>query len=148
MAVGEPERRAAPTRLLAGRDASSRRVEFGSVPGLILEHLGSPRRRPCRSRLGNLRRQAEVSQDPLHHSRMLNQSHEAQPPAAARTRQDIELKCSPHQLGPLIRTWPGRLDAARVLVSLHRRFPTRDIDTLRRPGDSAARHAARGARTP
>ena len=39
-------------------------------------------------------------------SRLFNQGHEAQPPAAARTRQDIEPKRSPHQLGPLIRTGP------------------------------------------
>jgi integrase len=34
---------------------------------LILECLESPGRRPCRRRLGYLRRQAEVSQDSLHH---------------------------------------------------------------------------------
>jgi hypothetical protein len=54
-----------------------------------------------------------VSQDSLHHRRLFNQRHEAPPPAAARTRQDSEPKRSPQQLGPLIRTGPGPLDAAR-----------------------------------
>ena len=97
---------------------------------MILECLESPGRRPCRPRLGYLRRQAEVSQDSLHHSRLLNQGHEAQPPAAARTRQDIESKRSPHQLGPLIRTGPGRPGAARVLVALDCASHVRGIDTV------------------
>jgi hypothetical protein len=36
------------------------------------------------------------------HRCLFNERHEAQPPAAARTRQDIESKRAPHQLGPLI----------------------------------------------
>ena len=55
-------------------------IEFGTVTGLILERLESPRRRPCRPRLGYLRWQAEVSQDSLHHRRVFNQRHEAEPP--------------------------------------------------------------------
>ena len=92
MPVGEQERRDAPTPLLAGRHASPGRIEFGTVAGLILKRLMSPRRRACRPRLGCLRRQAEVSQDSLHHRRLFNQRHEAQPPATPRTRQDIESK--------------------------------------------------------
>jgi hypothetical protein len=71
-----------------------------------------------------------VSQDSLHHSGLLNQGDEAQPSPAARTRQDIEPKRSPHQLGPLIGTGPGRPGAHRVLVILRRRFRVRGIDTV------------------
>jgi hypothetical protein len=68
---------------------------------LIVEGLESPGRRPCRPRLGYLRREAEMSQDSLHDRRLFNQRHEAQPSPAARARQDLEPKRSPHQLGPL-----------------------------------------------
>jgi hypothetical protein len=37
-------------------------VDWEIITGLILERLKSPRRRPCRLRLGYLRRQDEVSQ--------------------------------------------------------------------------------------
>jgi hypothetical protein len=79
---------------------------------LILERLESPGRRPCRPRLGYLRRQAEVSQHSLHHSCLLNQGHEVQPPAAARTRQDIEPKGTSHEVSP---EWhAGSTPATRV----------------------------------
>ena len=45
-----------------------------------------------------------MSQDALHHGRVFNQRHQAQPPAAARARQDVESERPPHQLGPLIGT--------------------------------------------
>jgi hypothetical protein len=48
---------------------------------LILERLESPGRRAGRPRLRHLRRQAEVSQDSLHHGRLFNQRHQTQPPA-------------------------------------------------------------------
>ena len=63
MTVWEQERRDAPTPLLAGRDAFTRQHRIRDRHGLILERLESPRRRPCRPRLGYFRRQAEVSQD-------------------------------------------------------------------------------------
>jgi hypothetical protein len=62
------------------------------MPRLILERLESPGRRTGRPRLGYLCRQAEVSQDSLHHGRLFNQRHEAQPPAAPRARQNVEPK--------------------------------------------------------
>jgi hypothetical protein len=37
-------------------------VDWEIITGLILERLKSPRRRPCRLRLGYLRRQDEMSQ--------------------------------------------------------------------------------------
>ena len=81
-------------RYPSSRDAmpSPGSIEFGTVTGLILERLKSPRRRPCRPRLGYLRRQAGVSHDSLHHRRLFNQGHEAQPSPAARTRQDIVIE--------------------------------------------------------
>jgi len=45
------------------------------MPRLILEPLESPGRRTGRPRLGHLRRQAEGSQDSLHHGRLFNQRH-------------------------------------------------------------------------
>jgi len=130
MTVGN--RNDATHRHPSSRDAtlSAGGIEFGRVPGLILECLESPGRRPGRPRLGYLRRQAEVSHDSLHNRRLFNERHEAQPPAAARTRQDIESKRALHQLGPLIRTGPGRPAAARVLVTLHRRLRVRRLDTV------------------
>src|SRR2546422_10154686 len=73
---------------LSPRDAtpSPGGIEFGSVSGLILECLESPGRRPGGPRLGYPRRQAEVSQDSLHHRRLFNERHGAQPPAAATNR--------------------------------------------------------------
>jgi len=52
------DRNDAPRRHPSSPDETSspRRVEFGCVPGLILERLESPGRRPYRSRLGYLRR--------------------------------------------------------------------------------------------
>lgn len=41
---------------------------------------------------GYLCRQAEVSHGSLHHRRLFNERHEAQPPTAARTRRDIETR--------------------------------------------------------
>jgi hypothetical protein len=58
----------------------------------------------------------DVSQDSLDHRRLVNQRHEAQPPTAARTGQDVDAKCPAHQLGPLIHASPGGLCAARLPV--------------------------------
>ena len=68
MNVGGTETaRRADTPLRGARQPSPRRVEFESVPGLILLRLvESPGRRPRRPRLGDLGRQAEVAQDVLH----------------------------------------------------------------------------------
>jgi hypothetical protein len=74
--------RRADTPLRATRRLHHARVKFGRVPGLIFERFESPGRRTGRPRLGYLRGQAEVSQDALHHGRVFNQRHHAQPPAA------------------------------------------------------------------
>lgn len=44
---------------------------------------------PCGSQLGYVGGESEVLQDSLDHRRLFDQRHEAQPPAAARTGQDI-----------------------------------------------------------
>jgi hypothetical protein len=96
-------------------------------------------------RLGYLRRRAEVSQDSLHHRRLFNERYESQPPAAARTRQDIPSKRAPHQRGHLYA--PGRDGPAGLVFS----SPSNDECTCEAcevPARSAARHAARGASTP
>src|SRR5207247_10398325 len=83
--VGEQERRAAPTPLFADATRSPSGIEFRSVLGLILECLESPWRRPCRPRLGYLRRPAEGSPDSLHHSRLSKQGPQRHKPAPTRT---------------------------------------------------------------
>ena len=64
-------------------------VEFGSALGLILG-FDWPGWRSRWPRLGDFGGQTEVSQDALHHRRLLDQRDEPQPPVAAGTRQDIE----------------------------------------------------------
>ena len=66
-------------------------IPFETIPGLILERLESPGRR----------------RNSLHHRRLFKQRHAAQPPAAARTHQDIE---------------PSRFAASTA----HRNAPARD----------------------
>ena len=82
MPVGEQERRAAPTPLFAGCDALTKRHPIREHPGADPRASRVDGWRPRRPRLGDLRRQAEVSQDALHHRRLVNQRHEAQPPTA------------------------------------------------------------------
>ena len=48
-----------------------------------------------------------MSQDALDDRRLVNQRHEAQPPTATRTGQDVEAKRPPHQLGPPDTRQPG-----------------------------------------
>ena len=48
---------------------------------LILDRVNGARWWPRRPRLENLRRQPEVSQDSLHHRRVFNPRHEAEPPS-------------------------------------------------------------------
>lgn len=55
----------------------------------------------------------------------------AKPAVAAHTRQDIDRKRSPYQLGRLICSGPEPLGGARVLVSLHGPFHGRALDMLR-----------------
>jgi hypothetical protein len=80
--------------------------QLRGIAGAVTERAG----------LGDFRRQAEVSQDPVHHGRLLNQRDEAQSPTATRTGRDVDAKCPAHQLGPLIRAGPGGPSTARVLV--------------------------------
>ena len=115
-------------------------VEFGGVLRLILGRGMVPRWRPSGSWLGYVGRQPEMSQDALHNRRLFNQPHEAQSPHTARTREDIEPKRAPHQLGPLISAGSGSLG----LVTLLRGFEVRRVRTV--PGGE--RRPARGASAP
>jgi hypothetical protein len=87
-----------------------------------------------------------VSQDSRDHRRLVNQRHEAQPPTAARTGQDVDAKRPAHQLGPLERASPGGLCAARV--SVFRGCLLANIDSVCGPRNDRPRHRARGATTP
>lgn len=74
---------------------SMRASEFGieadyCIGPTKLGGLDGDRRRPRRSRLRKLRWQAEMPQDPLNHTRLLNQRDEPEAPATARTSQDVE----------------------------------------------------------
>jgi hypothetical protein len=60
--------------------SASRIVEFGTVTAQILERLESPAAAPVPAAARYLRRQAEVSQDSLHHRRLFKQRHEASRP--------------------------------------------------------------------
>jgi hypothetical protein len=112
------KRGSAPSRHPSHRDAmpSSGAVEFWGILRLILDRVNGARWWPRVARLGDLGGEPKVSQDSLDHRRLVNQRREAQPPTAARTGQDVDAKCPPHQLGPLIRASPGGLCAARVPV--------------------------------
>ena len=84
--------------------------EFGGILRLILDRINGAAWWPRRARLGDVGGEPEVSQDSLDHRRLVNQRHEAQPPTAVRTGQDVDAKCPAHQLGPLT---PRLLGVAR-----------------------------------
>jgi hypothetical protein len=58
------------------------------------------------ARLGYVCREPEVSQDSLNHRRLFNQRDQTKSPTGAWTRQHIDAKGPPHQLGPLIPSRP------------------------------------------
>src|SRR5580704_8854586 len=91
-------------------------VEFGGILGLILDRVNRAGWWPCGARLWNVGREPKVSQDALDHRGLVNQRHEPQPRAAARTGQDVDAKRPAHQLGPLIRASPGGRCAARIPI--------------------------------
>jgi hypothetical protein len=72
----------ADTPLRGDAAPSAAGAEFGSALELILGRLELPGWRP---RLGDIGGQTEVSQDSLHHRRLLDQRDEPQPSAAAGT---------------------------------------------------------------
>jgi hypothetical protein len=108
MTDGDQRSWSAPVPPFTRREASPGGVEFGSALKLdISRSSGWGGARAGRAR--GVRRQAEVSQDPPDHERLVNQRHESQPRTATRTGQDVEAKRPPHQLSPLIR--PPRVAA-------------------------------------
>jgi hypothetical protein len=60
-------------------------VEFGGFLRLLLDRVTGAGWWPCGARFGDVGGEPEVSQDPLNHQRLVNQRHEAQPTATART---------------------------------------------------------------
>ena len=96
----------------AGRSDDSRGRDDDPSPG-----LGAPRERgrPRGARRGDLGRQPEVPQDPRGHGACLQERHEPQPPATARTGQHVDLERPPHQVRPAPsgRTWRRRVGGVR-----------------------------------
>jgi hypothetical protein len=102
-------------------------VEFGGILRLILDGVCGAGWWPCRARLGDLGGEPEVSQDVLDHRRLLNQRHEAQPTATARTGQDVDHHISPPDAVSIRGDDLKALSAGRVMDRFFKRVEAVDF---------------------
>ena len=102
-----------------------------------------------RARLGDFRGEAQMTQNPLNHRRLLDQRDQPEPSAAARTRQHV--KANVRRIRSAQRNAPGRGELA-IGWSPSGAATSVEADSLT-AGERACsttwdRHAARGASTP
>jgi hypothetical protein len=128
---GAPRGTPRARRRAVGHELRSTRSVPGGIRGgiVVSSHLGAcardERRRARRARRRDLRRHAQMPQDPANHGRLLDQRDHTQAPATLRTRQHVESERALHQRRPALAAdlAPRRLCRVRLSRRIgHRRF--------------------------
>ena len=125
-AHGSAPRGTPPARRSAGRRSGTRGEHRRIViPTGLVGSSHAERRRAGVTRRRDLRRDAEMPEDPLDHGRLLDERDEAQAAASPGTRQDVEPECTFHQGCPSLAAGlaPRRLRGVSLRSLLGRQLP-------------------------